>query len=165
MIVVSLPRLKALSTLLALTLTFALAAVEPANGNPKEKKAAARSVRKGSKVKSTSRSGRILARRGSRSAKLNARNSKRDGRLYARGGGRRGRSRWRRQVVTASAHGVGVHNFLSQSWTQPLGPAEKTASETVSANGVPTYAAAGADTRPPVGVIPGAVEDVTRPRV
>jgi D-alanyl-D-alanine carboxypeptidase/D-alanyl-D-alanine-endopeptidase (penicillin-binding protein 4) len=60
---------------------------------------------------------------------------------------------------------VGVHNFLSQSWTQPLGPAEKTAGESVSANGVPTYDAAGADARPPVGVIPGGVEDVTRPRV
>ena len=61
MIVVTLPRLKALSTLLALTLTFALATVEPTNGNPKGKKAAARSVRKGSKAKSTSRSGRTVA--------------------------------------------------------------------------------------------------------
>ena len=166
MIVVSLPRLKALSTILALTLTFSLATVEPINGNPKGKKAAARSVRKGSKAKATSRSGRTVAiRRGSRSAKLSARNSKRGGRLYARGSGRRGRSRWRRQVATASVHGVGVHNFLSQSWTQPLGPAEKTSSETVSANGVPTYTAAGADARPPVGTIPGAVEEATRPRV
>ena len=165
MIVVSLPRLKALSTFLALTLTFALATVEPTNGNPKGKKAAARSVRKGSKAKSTSRSGRTVAsRRGSRSAKLSARNSKRGGRLYARGSGRRGRSRWRRQVVTASVHGMGVHNFLSQSWTQSMGQAEKTASETISANGLPTYTAAGADARP-VEVIPGAVEDATRPRV
>src|SRR5712691_582140 len=122
MIVVSLPRLKALSTFLALTLTFSLATVEPINGTPKGKKAAARSVRKGSKAKSTSRSGRTVAsRRGSRSGKLNARNSNRGGRLYARG--RRGRSRWHRQVVTASVHGMGVHNFLSQSWTQPLGSA------------------------------------------
>lgn len=163
MMVVPLPRLKALSTLLALALTFSLATVEPINGNPKGKKAAARSVRKGSKAKSTSRSGRTLAsRRGSRSAKLNPRNSRRNGRLYARGHGRR--SRWRRQVA-ASVHGVGVHNFLSQSWTQPLGPAEKTSSETVSANGVPTYTAAGADVRPPVGTIPGAVEEATRPRI
>src|SRR6266404_4262547 len=165
MIVVSLPRLKALSTFLALTLAFSLATVEPINGNPKGKKAAARSVRKGSKAKSTSRSGRTVAsRRESRSAKLSARNSKRGGRLYARGSGRRGRSRWRRQVVTASVHGMGVHNFLSQSWTQSMGPAEKTASETISANGAPTYTVAGADARP-AEVIPGAVEDATRPRV
>ena len=166
MIVVSLPRLKALSTFLALTLTFALATVEPINGNPKGKKAAARSVRKSSKSKSASRSGRTVAsRRGSRSAKLSARNSRRDGRLYARSSGRRGRSRWRRQVVTASVHGMGVHNFLSQSWTQSMGSAEKTARETVDANGVPTYTAAGADARPPVEVIPRTVEDATRPRV
>jgi D-alanyl-D-alanine carboxypeptidase/D-alanyl-D-alanine-endopeptidase (penicillin-binding protein 4) len=164
MMVVSLPRLKALSTLLALALTFSLATVEPINATPKGKKAAVRSARKGSKAKSTSRSGRTLAsRRGSRSAKLNARNSRRGGRLYARG--RRGRSRWRRQVVSASVHGVGVHNFLSQSWTQPLGPAEKTASEAVSANGTPTYTAAGAEARPPVGTIPGAAEEATRPRL
>src|SRR6185295_6111226 len=74
-------------------------------------------------AKSKSRSNRSVGRRGSRSAKLNARSSKRGGRLYARG--RRGRSRWRRQVATSS-HSVGVHNFLSQSWTQPLSAAEKT---------------------------------------
>jgi D-alanyl-D-alanine carboxypeptidase/D-alanyl-D-alanine-endopeptidase (penicillin-binding protein 4) len=35
--------------------------------------------------------------------------------------------RWRRRVVTASVHGVGVHNFLSQSWTQPTESAERVA--------------------------------------
>jgi D-alanyl-D-alanine carboxypeptidase/D-alanyl-D-alanine-endopeptidase (penicillin-binding protein 4) len=35
--------------------------------------------------------------------------------------------RWRRRVVTASVHGVGVHNFLSQSWTQPTESAERAA--------------------------------------
>jgi D-alanyl-D-alanine carboxypeptidase/D-alanyl-D-alanine-endopeptidase (penicillin-binding protein 4) len=165
MTVVSLPRLKALSTFLALALAFSLATVEPTSGNPKGKKAAARSVRKGAKGKAKSRSGRTVARRGgSRSAKLNARNSKRGGRLYARGRSRRGRSRWRRQVAT-SVHGVGVHNFLSQSWTQPLSPAEKTSSEAVSANAVPSYSASSTDAKPPVEAIPGAAEGATRPRL
>lgn len=162
--VVSLPKLKALSTFLALVLTFSLVSVEPANGNPKAKKAAGRTVKKGAKGKSKSRSGRTVARRGgSRSARLSTRNSKRGGRLNARGRGRRGR--WRRQVASSSVHGVGVHNFLSQSWTQPLSPAEKNASEAASANAAPSYSAVGADSKPPVETIAGAAEEGTRPRL
>jgi D-alanyl-D-alanine carboxypeptidase/D-alanyl-D-alanine-endopeptidase (penicillin-binding protein 4) len=161
--VVSLPKLKALSTFLALILTFSLATVEPASGNPKTKKSTSRTLKKGAKGKSKSRSGRTVARRGgSRPAKLKASRSRRGGRLNARGRGRRGR--WRRQVAS-SVHGVGVHNFLTQSWTQPLSAAERTPSETVSANGVPSYTAAGADVQPPVEAIPGAAEEATRPRL
>lgn len=161
--VVSLPKLKALSTFLALVLTFSLISVEPANGNPKRKKAATRTLKKGAKAKSKSRSGRTVARRGgSRSANLKASRSKRGRRLNARGRGRRGR--WRRQVA-ASVHGVGVHNFLSQSWTQPLSPAEKTPSEAVLANAAPSYSAAGADSKFPVETTAGAAEEATRPRL
>ena len=160
--VVSLPKLKALSIFLALILTFSLATVEPASGNPKTKKASSRTVKKGSKAKSKSR-GRTVARRGgSRSARLKASRTRRGKRVYARGRGRR--SRWRRQVATGS-HGVGVHNFLTQSWTQPMNAAERTPSETASANGVSTYSAAGADVQPAVEAIPGAAEDATRPRL
>ena len=160
--VVSLPKLKALSTFLALVLTFSLISVEPANGNPKRKKAATRTLKKGAKAKSKSRSGRTVARRGgSRSANLKASRSKRGRRLNARGRGRRGR--WRRQVA-ASVHGVGVHNFLSQSWTQPLSPAEKTPSEAVLANAAPSYSAA-ADSKPPAETDAGAAEEATRPRL
>ena len=119
-------RLKTLSTFIAFVLIFSLFSVEPINASPKGKKSAARSVKKGAKGKSKSRSARASARRGSsRSSKLSARSSRRGGRLYARGRGRR--SRWRRQVAT-SVHGTGVHNYLSQAWTQPLGPAERTSS-------------------------------------
>ena len=162
MIVVSLPRLKALSTLVALMLTFSLVSVEPINASPKTKKAAVRSS-KGTKAKSKARSGRTAAR-GSRSSKLRASSSKRGRQLYARSQGRRGRSRWRRQVATSS-HGVGVHNFLSQSWTQSMGAAEKTSSETTSASGVPTYTASGGVARPAVEAIPGAADEATRPRL
>jgi D-alanyl-D-alanine carboxypeptidase len=161
--VVSLPRLKALSALLALILTFSLVTVEPTLANPKTKKATSRTVKKGAKGKSKSRSRRTVARRGgSRSAKLKASRSKRGRRLYARGRGRRGR--WRRQVA-ASVHGVGVHNFLTQSWTQPLNAAEKTTSETVSANGTPSLTATGGNAQPPLEATPGGAEDTTRPRL
>ncbi len=161
--VVSLPRLKALSTFLALILAFSLATVEPGRGNPKTKKASSKKVAKGkSKAKSKAKSGRTVARRGgSRSAKAKASKSKRGKRVNARGRSRRGR--WRTQVA-ASVHGVGVHNFLSESWTQPLNTAQRTTGETVSANGVPSYTAAGADVQPPVA-IPGPLNEATRPRL
>lgn len=162
--VVSLPRLKVLSTVLALVLTFSLISVESANGDPKRRKSNARTAKKGAKAKSKSRSGRTVARRGSRSAKLKASKSRRGRRQYARGRGRRGR--WRRQVA-ASVHGVGVHNFLTQSWTQPLNSAEKTpnAAEAGSGNAVVSPSAAPVDPAHPIE--PGAreAEDSTRPRV
>ncbi len=163
--VVSLPKLKALSTFLALVLTFSLICVEPANGNPKRKKATSRTQKKGAKAKSKLRSGRAVARRsGSRSAKLRASRSRRGGRLYARGRGRRGR--WRRQVA-ASVHGVGVHNFLTQSWTQPLSAAEKTpnAAEPGAGNAVASSSAAAGDTTPPIEAGAHAAEEATRPRL
>src|SRR6266851_1910645 len=124
MTVVSLPKLKVLSTFLALILTFSLVSVEPINGSPKARKASTRSARKSAKGKSRSLSARARSRRGgSRSERLSSRYSRRGGRLYARGRGRRGRSRWRAQVSTSS-HGGGVHNYLSQSWTQPVNPGE-----------------------------------------
>jgi len=162
--VVSLPRLKALSIFLALVLTFSLISVEPANGNPKRKKAATRTLKKGAKAKSKSRSGRAVARRGSRSAKLKASKSRRGRRLNARGRSRRGR--WRRQVA-ASVHGVGVHNFLTQSWTQPLSAAEKTpnAAEAGSVSAAPSSSAAAVDTTPPIEAGAREAEEATRPRL
>jgi D-alanyl-D-alanine carboxypeptidase/D-alanyl-D-alanine-endopeptidase (penicillin-binding protein 4) len=165
MIVVSLPRLKTLSTCLALILTFSLVTLTPVDANAKSRRAAGGGVKKGAKPKGKAQSGRNSARRGgSQSAKLNARNSRRGGKLYARGRGGRGRSRWRKQVAySPSVHGVGVHNFLSQSWTQPLSPAEKDAGNAAAA--APSYSAAGANPKPPVEPIPGASEEATRPRL
>jgi D-alanyl-D-alanine carboxypeptidase len=174
--VVSLPRLKALSIVLTLILTFSVAVVAPAGGNPNTKKASSkksssRTAKKGAKGKSKAKSakgksakaksGRTVARRGgSRSAKVSASRNRRGKKVTARGRGRR--SRWRTQP--ASAHGVGVHNFLTESWTQPQVTAGSTPTGSVSANGVPTYTAAGSDVQPPV-MIPGAANDATRPRL
>jgi D-alanyl-D-alanine carboxypeptidase/D-alanyl-D-alanine-endopeptidase (penicillin-binding protein 4) len=153
---VSLPRLKALSTFLAITLTFSLISVEPANGNPKRKSGSARSVKKGAKSKSSSRSGRTASRRGgSRSTKVTAGKSGRGRRLNARGRSRRGK--WRRQV-TASVHGVGVHNFLTQSWTQPLSAVEKSPSAAGSVSGA-------AEPAHSIAVGTGEAEEATRPRL
>jgi D-alanyl-D-alanine carboxypeptidase len=158
--VVSLPRLKALSTFLAITLIFSLMSVEPANGSPKRKSGSARSVKKSSKSKSSSRSGRTASRRGNSRSKVTAGKYGRGRRLNARGRARRGR--WRRQVAT-SVHGVGVHNFLTQSWTQPLSPVEKSpnGAESVSAN---TNGGA-ADPAHAIAVSTGEAEEATRPRV
>src|SRR5215471_4307500 len=126
MTAVSLARVKALSAFLAIVLTFSVATIDSANAAPKAKgKKSSASARS----KSQSRSGKTAARSGKSRSKATARNSKGTkgkGKYYAsRGRGRRGgRSKWRSQVATSS-HTVGVHNYLSQAWTQPLSPAEK----------------------------------------
>lgn len=165
--VVSLPRLKALSVFLALVLTFSLLSVEPADGAAKRKKPATRSVKKSSKAKTRSRSGRQVARRGgSRSKKATASRGRRGRRLNARGRGRRGR--WRSQV--ASAHSAGVHNYLSQAWTQPLNAAERTSTAVEGGsidpaashpNPIPAVASSGSTAAP----VPAVAEDATRPRL
>ncbi|HZM89878.1 MAG TPA: D-alanyl-D-alanine carboxypeptidase [Blastocatellia bacterium] len=156
----SLPKLKALSLFLALALTLSVIAVEPANGAPK-RKTSARTVKKS--AKSRSKSGRTVARRGSRSSKLKAGRSRRGSKLYARGRGRR--SRWRRQVATSS-HSAGVHNFLTQSWTQPLNAAERTpnGAEQGSLSAVPSPAGAQVDPATSGEAATHHV-DATRPRV
>jgi D-alanyl-D-alanine carboxypeptidase len=161
MTVASLARLKALSTFLVIVLTLSVATIEPANGAPKtrSKKSSA-----SAKSKSKSRSGKTATRGGrSRSSKVSARNSRGRSQTYARGRGRRGRSRWRTQVATSS-HTVGVHNYLSQAWTQPLSPAEKSA----AVEGGPSIASpASATSEPKTGIESTSVNahDATRPRV
>ena len=167
MTAVSLPRLKVLSTFLALILTFSLVSVEPINGTPKAKKVSARSARKSARGKSRSLSARAKSRRGgSRSARLSSRSSKRGGRLYARGRGRgrRGRSRWRVQVATSS-HGRGVHNYLSQSWTEPLTPGERATSEPGTGNQAPSLSTIGPDGKPGLETGARPAEEATRPRI
>jgi serine-type D-Ala-D-Ala carboxypeptidase/endopeptidase (penicillin-binding protein 4) len=65
--------------------------------------------------------------------------------------------RWRRKVVAASVHGVGVHNFLTQSWTQPLEPAERASRsvEPPTSDSAPN-SAAGVETKASVLVAPSA---------
>jgi len=163
MTVASFARLKALSTFLVIVLTLSVATIEPANGAPKtrSKKSSASARSKSTK----SRSGKTAARSGrSRSSKVSARNSRGKGQTYARGRGRRGRSRWRSQVATSS-HTVGVHNYLSQAWTQPLSPSEKSSA---AVEGGPSIASpAAATSEPKTGIESPAVSahDATRPRV
>src|SRR5512143_2131083 len=167
MMVVSLARLKALSTFLALVLTFSVITVEPVNAAPKSKKASSRSGSKRAKAKSNSRSGRAVARRGGpRSAKLKARGSRRGGRINARGRGRgRGRGRWRSQVATSS-HGTGVHDFRTQSWTQPLSRADRTSGDAQAGSStVGTFSAPGVGAAPGVEVGSRGVDEATRPRI
>src|SRR5215813_7409873 len=169
MTAVSLARVKALSAFLAIVLTFSVATIDSANAAPKAKgKKSSASARS----KSQSRSGKTAARSGkSRSSKATARNSKGTkgkGKYYAsRGRGRRGgRSKWRSQVATSS-HTVGVHNYLSQAWTQPLSPAEKSSAAVEGGTaGNSTPASSRSDRK--TGIEPlshTAVPDATRPRV
>jgi D-alanyl-D-alanine carboxypeptidase/D-alanyl-D-alanine-endopeptidase (penicillin-binding protein 4) len=167
MTLVPLPRLKIISTLIALALTFSVAFVEPATGAPKARRTAARSGRSSKNRVHSSRAG--ARRGGSRSARLGGRYSKKGGRLYARGRG--GRMRWRRKVVASSVHGVGVHNFLSQAWIQPFEPTRKPSSsgEPQTSDSVQN-SPAGAETKASVLAVPSAAgstpvtDEASRPR-
>jgi len=158
MIAVSLPKLKALYAC-ALILTLSLASIENANAAPKAKRGAARSSKAS---KSKSKSVRASSRGSRASARVRGRGSRRGAQLNARG--RRGKSKWRRQEVS-SVHGVGVHNYLSQAWTQPLGAAEKNSSEGIQPNGVPVYTATGAPVASTTPAAPAKVDDASRPRL
>lgn len=163
MTVASFARLKALSTFLVILLTLSVATIEPANGAPKTRSKKSSTSARSKSTKS--RSGKTAARSGrSRSSKVSARNSRGRGQTYARGRGRRGRSRWRSQVATSS-HTVGVHNYLSQAWTQPLSPSEK--SSTAVEGGPSIASPAAATSEPKTGIESPAVSahEATRPRV
>ncbi|HSE35824.1 MAG TPA: D-alanyl-D-alanine carboxypeptidase, partial [Blastocatellia bacterium] len=159
--VVSLPRLKTLSVFLALVLTLSIASVESASGTAKRKPAATRTAKKGAKAKS--RSSRTVARRSSSRSKVRSSRSRRGRGLTARRRGRRGRSR---RVVAASAHGTGVHNFLTQSWTQPLNDAEKTPNGAEQGSlTAPSSSVAHADSATPIEVGTLNAGEATRPRL
>jgi serine-type D-Ala-D-Ala carboxypeptidase/endopeptidase (penicillin-binding protein 4) len=177
---VPLPRLKNLSILITLVLILSAAFVAPASATPKSRHSAGRSksVSARSKgVKAKSRSSRASARRvgsrsTSRSTRLGARDSRRGGQLYATRG-RRGRLRWHRRVVTASVHGTGVHNFLSESWTRPLAPGERASAASEMQSATPTLNSSTPSTsdqksgvRPaPSGEVASATNDAARARV
>jgi len=151
---VTLPRRKILSIAIIFAIIISATPVAPANAAPKAKRSAAKST----SSRSRSRGSRAAAsRRGrSRSGKISSRASRRGGRLYATRD-RHGRLRWRRKaVVSASVHGVGVHNFLSESWTQPLATGEKPAGSTeTQASNVAAAApsASGTDQKPGVQAV------------
>jgi D-alanyl-D-alanine carboxypeptidase/D-alanyl-D-alanine-endopeptidase (penicillin-binding protein 4) len=173
----SLLKLRTLSLFVALILTFSLASID-AGASPKAKKSSSRAkgkvakgkVAKGKVAKGKSKkTSRTSARRGSsRSRSLSARGSKKRGRLYARGRGRGRRSRWRKQVAT-STHGVGVHNYLTNAWTQEIGPNDKRTQLGDPENNPPSSSGVTATIAPqPTGSAPPAInspEDVTRPRL
>jgi D-alanyl-D-alanine carboxypeptidase len=174
---VTLPRLKTLSILIAFVIIFSVAFAVPASATPKARRTAKSNSVKRS-VKGHSRSSAATARysrRGgsrssSRSSRLGTRYSRRGGQLYATRD-RRGRLRWRRRVVSASVHGVGVHNYLSESWTQPFGVNERASSPTGEMPSVtPTLnspTVSGSDQKPGVQAIsptrvPSAASDASR---
>src|SRR6185369_1263464 len=180
---VALPKVKTLSTLFAFVIISSLLFAVPSSASPKATKAAkakraavkSKSVRgstrakaKGS-VRSRSRSSQASARRGgSRSSRLSARYSRRGGQVYATRD-RRGRLRWhKRAVVSASAHGVGVHNYLSESWTQPLSVGERAPSEGQSTTPMlSSQPVSGSEQKPgvqsvPMSRVPSATVDAAR---
>jgi len=180
---VTLPRRKTLSIIISFVIISSLAFAVPVDATPKAKRIAVKSRSAKGSSKARSRSSQAGARRGgSRSSRHSARSSRKGGQLYATRD-RRGRLRWRRRaVVSASAHGVGVHNYLSESWTQPLAVSERPAtagevqstpmlnSQTVSgidqrsavpAGNINPAASATSDaTRAGVAINPGALESV-----
>lgn len=117
----ALPRRKIISIAIMLALVSCVT-IAPTDAGAKARK----SARKSTSAKARSRNSRVSARtRGSRSTRISARSSRRGGRVYATRD-RRGRLRWHRKVVAASVHSLGVHNFLSDSWTRPLTTGERT---------------------------------------
>lgn len=163
---VALPKLKALSILLTFVIISSLLCALPASASPKAKRtavkskggrASARASAKGS-VRSRSRSSQASARRGgSRSSRVSTRYSRRGGQIYATRD-RRGRLRWRkRAVVSSSAHGVGVHNYLSESWTQPLSVGERAPAASEGQSTTPMLSSqpvSGSEQKPGVQSIP-----------
>jgi D-alanyl-D-alanine carboxypeptidase len=149
MTAVRLPKFKAISLLIALTLTFSLASASPAGRGSKSRKPSARSSKKSVKSKANARGSKVNARgRSSRSNKLNARASRRGAKgrnLSARGRGRNHRSRWRSQVASSapSHHSTGVHNFLAREWTRAQVPNERTAPSGQDESETPLLSATG----------------------
>ncbi|HXU07813.1 MAG TPA: D-alanyl-D-alanine carboxypeptidase [Blastocatellia bacterium] len=164
----SLLKLRTLSLFVALVLTLSLASID-AGASPKAKKSASRAkgkVAKGKGGKSKSKnSSRASARRGnSRSRSIGSRGSRRGGRFYARGRGRR--SRWRRQVASAGTHGVGVHNYLSNAWTQEVGPGDKRMQSSDEGNPIAGSGVGEVNARiNPQPATSSATDEVTRPRI
>ena len=164
----SLLKLRTLSLFIALVLTFSLASID-AGASPKAKKSPPRAkgrAAKGKAAKGKSKNGsRASARRGnSRSRSIGSRGSRRGGRLYARGRGRR--SRWRRQVASAGSHGVGVHNYLSNAWTQEIGPSDKRIQPGDESNPAASSGVGEVNARiNPQPATSSATDEVTRPRI
>src|SRR6185295_1618756 len=165
----SLLKLRTLSLFIALVLTFSLASID-AGASPKAKKSPPRAkgrAAKGKAAKGKSKnSSRASARRGnSRSRSIGSRGSRRGGRLYARGRGRR--SRWRRQVASAGSHGgVGVHNYLSNAWTQEIGPSDKRIQPGDESNPAASSGVGEVNARiNPQPATSSATDEVTRPRI
>lgn len=162
---VSSPRFRTLSLVIALVLTLTLGSTQPADASPKAKRPAAKSKGTAAKSKSKKKTSQASARRGgSRSKRVSSRSSRRRGRVYARGRGRR--SKWKR-TVAASSHGVGVHNYLTNAWTQQVGSPDKipAASDTenpATSPGVGDVTVKPAS-QPAVSTMPA--EGVTRPRL
>src|SRR6185503_12513358 len=160
----SLLKLRTLSLFIALVLTFSLASID-AGASPKAKKSSSRAkgeAAKGKAAKGKSKNNsRASARRGnSRSRSIGSRGSRRGGRFYARSRGRR--SRWRRQVASAGTHGVGVHNYLSNAWTQEVGPTDKRTQPGDESN--PAAGSGVGEVNARIANQP-ATDEVTRPRI
>src|SRR6185295_4642414 len=164
----SLLKLRTLSLFIALVLTFSLASIG-ADASPKAKKSSSRAKVKAAKGKAakgkSKNSSRASARRGnSRSRSIGSRGSRRGGRLYARGRGRR--SRWRRQVASAGTHGVGVHNYLSNAWTQEIGPSDKRIQPGEESSPAASSGVGEVNARiNPQPATSSATDEVTRPRI
>ncbi|HYV04472.1 MAG TPA: D-alanyl-D-alanine carboxypeptidase [Blastocatellia bacterium] len=126
MMLVNLSRLKKLAALVSLTLVLSLLPIEPVDASAKSR---SKSRASRSKVAKKGKSGRSRGSKVSRSRGKSRGGSRYAGRSrgrrgkYARGRGRRGR--WTTRV--ASAHTVGVRNYLTNSWTEAQVPVERTA--------------------------------------
>lgn len=167
-------RLRALSLFLTLILTLSLVAPDVA-ASAGAKKSAPRTKGKVAKSKvakrKTAKSSRAGVRRGaSRSRNMRARSSSKRGRLTARKRGRR--SRWLKQAAT-NTHGVGVHNYLTNAWTQEIGPADKATQAGEAGTSTPAFGPGVSEATPRLAghgasAASGntaATEEVTRPRV
>src|SRR5215470_16658374 len=124
-----LARLRPLVAILVLPIAASLALEVPTNATPKSRKQSTASKKKSGQAARGKNTAQSRSKgRGSKSKKrMNA--SAGSGARYTRVRVRGKNGRWvwkKRPVMTASVHGVGVHNFLTDSWTTAQDPVERT---------------------------------------
>ena len=159
-------RFKKLAAFISLALVLSLVPVEPSDAAAKSRGKSGRSRSVSAKSKrGKAKVGRARGAKVSKSRGKGGRSSRyarasrgRGKGKYARGRARRGR--WQRRV--ASTHGNGVHNFLTNSWTEAQAPVARSApSLTSEGSNDPTGAATGAELVKSPAAVDTVIKDAT----
>jgi D-alanyl-D-alanine carboxypeptidase/D-alanyl-D-alanine-endopeptidase (penicillin-binding protein 4) len=135
-----LTRLRPFAVILVFSIAASLALEVPVSATTKTRQRSSskskRTTKKKGKVTAQSRRSKKYR---SRKGRLNARSRGKVRYTRVRVRGKNGRWYWRRRpVVSASVHGVGVHNYLTDAWTNAQNPSERTTRQTVTEMDVAT---------------------------